>query len=249
MQFYPFTQPIILNDILFARFGGGAYTGAFSSQTLQDAYLSAESDVTNYIGAPLLPVILTGTYNYENQPRIATDYGYVTNVLAVNIISQNYFSATCDLLKNPGCAFISSDTFGYLDIQQLLPTATLVSYYAIPYPAFPPVFPFLANYLIPYQFQVAYQCGLPTGTANQPNILRALSLLAQIYLDDISPGIVGMNEGNSDVAIQEFSAIDYRESRAKSALIRTDLGQSPKANRAASLLRRTIKLARRQLQL
>jgi hypothetical protein len=245
MMIYPFQAPILMNDSVFLRFGGGLYTGSFSSQQLQDAYLIAETQVTEYIGTPLLPIIVTGTYNYESQPRIATDYGYVSNILSVNILSQNYFSANCDLISNPGCAFISSDTFGYIDVQQLLPTATLVSYYSIPYPAFPPSSPFLANFLVPYQFQIAYQCGLPTGTASHPSVLRALAILSQIYLDDLQPGLAGMNEGNADVAIQEFKSIDYTEMRAKTALRRTNLGQSPKANRAAFLIDSCIKKARR----
>jgi len=249
MLIYPFSSPIIMTDAIFARFGGGQYTGSFLSQQLQDAYLVAETQATAYVGAPLLPIVVTGTFNYENQPRIATDYGYVSSILAVYVISQNFLSASCDLLSNPGCAFISSDTFGYVDVQQLLPTASLVSYYNIPYPSFPPVFPFMANYMIPYQFQIAYQCGLPTGTANHPNFLRALAILAQIYLDDMQPGQVGMNEGNSDVAIQDFKSIDYQETRAKTALHRTNLGQSPKANRAAMLIDSVVTKARRALQL
>ena len=249
MVIYPFSAPILMSDALFVRFGGKTYADSFAKQQLQDAYLVAETQVTEYIGTPLLPIVVTGTYNYENQPRIATDYGYVSNILSVNILSQNYFSANCDLISNPGCAFISSDTFGYIDVQQLLPTATLVSYYSIPYPAFPPSSPFLANFLVPYQFQIAYQCGLPTGTASHPGVLRALAILSQIYLDDLQPGLVGMNEGNADVAIQDFKSIDYSETRAKTAFHRTNLGQSPKANRAAFLIDSVIKKARKALVL
>lgn len=238
-----------MSDSLFARFGGGQYTGTFLSQQLQDAYMDAETKVTEYIGTPLLQIIVTGTFNYENQPRIATDYGYVAQILGVNIISQDYFSANCDLLSNPGCAFISSDTFGYIDVQQLQPTTSMISYYSIPYPAFPPSMPFLANYLTPYQFQITYQCGLPTGTANHPSFMRALAILAQIYLDDLQPGVAGMNEGASDVAIQSFQDTNYHEMRAKTALRRTNLGQSPRANRAALLIDSVVTRARKPLML
>jgi len=125
----------------------------------------------------------------------------------------------------------------------------MVSYYNIPYPAFPPVMPFMSNFMIPYQFQITYQCGLPTGTASHPTVLRALAILSQIYLDDLQPGLAGMNEGNADVAITEFQSMDYRETRAKTALKRTNLGQSVKANRAAFLIDSGIVKARRQLQL
>ena len=245
MVIYPFTTPIILTDDIFTSYGGA--TGTSTALQRQAAYLIAEKQASKYIGTLLLPTSVTGTYNYQNQPRIATDYGYVHSIDHVDILSQNFFTATCDLLHNPGCALISDDTYGYVDIQTLLPTATLISYYAIPYPAFPPVFPFLANYLQPYQFQIAYHAGLPTGTANQPDVLLALTLAAQINLNLMSnPSALA---GEADIGIDEFSTIDYREVRHKSSIKRTVFGSSPMANKIAELLSGSIKLARQQLQL
>lgn len=245
MNVYPFQSAIILTDDIFTSYGG--QTGTSTALQRQAAYLIAEKQASSYIGTLLLPTEVTGTFNYQNQPRIATDYGYVHSVDAVTIISQNFFTATCDLLKAPGCAIISDDTFGYVDIQTLLPTATLISYYAIPYPAFPPVFPFLANYLQPYQFEIAYNAGLPTGTANQPDVLLALTLAAQINLNFITnPSALA---GEADVGIDAFSTIDYHEVRHKSAIKRTVFGSSPTANKIAQLLSGAIKLARRQLEL
>lgn len=245
MVIYPFNAPIILNDTIFGLYGG--QTGTSTQAQRQAAYLIAEKQTSKYIGTLLLPTIVTGTYNYQNQPRIVTDYGYVSNILSVNILSQNFFTATCDLLSNPGCALISDDTYGYIDIQTLLPTATLISYYAIPYPAFPPVFPFLANYLQPYQFQISYQCGLPTGTANQPDILLAMSMAAQLNLNLFTnPTAL---EGDGDVGIDEYSVLDYREVRHKSSIKRTVFGSSAIANKIATLLDGAIRKARPQLQL
>lgn len=242
---YPFNAPIILSDTIFTLYGG--QTGTSTAPQRQAAYLIAEKQASRYIGTLLLPTQITGTYNYQNQPRIATDYGYVHSIDAVNIFSQNFFTATCDLLSSPGCALISDDTYGYVDIQTLLPTATLISYYAIPYPAFPPVFPFLANYLQPYQFQISYNAGLPTGTANQPDVLLALTLVAQINLNLMSNQSALAGEG--DVGIDEFSTIDYREVRHRSSIKRTVFGSSAMANKAAQLLSGAIKIARQQIQL
>lgn len=242
---YPFSAPIIMTDDIFVAYGGA--TGTSTALQRQAAYLIAEKQATSYINTFLLPVQVTGTYNYQNQPRIATDYGYVHRIDSVDIISQNFFTATCDLLHNPGCALIAEDTFGYVDIQTLLPTATLISYYAIPYPAFPPVFPFLANYLQPYQFQISYNAGLPTGTANQPDVLLALTLAAGININLMSnPSALA---GEADMGIDEYSVIDYREVRHKSSIKRTVFGSSPTANKVAQLLSGAIKLARQQLQL
>ena len=247
---YPYNSAKVLNNDLFWRYGGRLYvSGSFSQQQLNDAYFLAELQATQHIGTLLVPSIVTGTYNYQNQPRIATDYGYVTNILAVNVFTENMFSTTCDLLSSPGCAIISSDTYGYIDVTLLTPNTSLISYYGIPYPAFPPSLPFLSNYLTPYQFQIAYQCGLPTGVSLQPGILRALSIASIIYLNDIEPGLVGQNEGIGDVGIDNFKIMDYTEARHKSGLKRTAFGNSAMASRAASLIDNTVKLARRNLQL
>lgn len=245
MVIYPFSAPIILNDSIYTQYGG--LTGTSTAAQRQAMYLIAEKQASRFVGTLLLPTQVTGTYNYQNQPRIATDYGYVNSINAVNVLSQNFFTATCDLISNPGCAIISDDTYGYIDIQTLLPTATLISYYAIPYPSFPPSFPFLANYLQPYQFQISYNAGLPTGTANQPDFLLALTMAAQLNMNlMLNPSALA---GEGDVGIDEFSNIDYREVRHKSSIRRTVFGSSAMANKIADLLQGSVRVAHRQLQL
>lgn len=245
MIVYPYNSAIILTDDIFNTYGGQNYNSVPVQRNA--AYLIAEKQATRYINTFLLPTIVTGTYNYQNQPRIATDFGYVHSINAVNILSQDFFTASCNLLSNPGCALIAEDGYGYVDIQTLLPTATLISYYAIPYPAFPPVFPFLANYLQPYQFQITYTAGLPTGTANQADVLLALTMAAQINLNLMvnQP----MLAGEADVGIDAFSAIDYRETRHKSSIKRTVFGSSATANKIADLLNGAVRIVRHPLQL
>lgn len=234
-----------MNDNIFTSFGG--QTGTATSAQLQAAYLIAEKQATKYIGTLLTPTNVTGTYQYMNQPRIITDYGYVNSVNNVQIISQNVFSFQCQLTQSPGCAFIANDTYGYLDIQLLLPTATLISFYSIPYPAFPPVMPFLQNYNQPYIFQVAYNAGLPTGTVLQADILLALTLAAQINLNLMINQSALAGEG--DVGIDGFSTLDYTERRHKSSIKRTPFGSSAMANKVANLIDGAVVKCRPQLQL
>jgi hypothetical protein len=61
MQIYPFSAPIILNDVVFSQYGGKG-TGSFTSAQLQSVYQMAEMQTANYIGTLLLPAIVTGTF-------------------------------------------------------------------------------------------------------------------------------------------------------------------------------------------
>lgn len=237
MQIYPFQTPIILNDEIFSLYGGNG-TGTFSSQQLQSAYLIAEIQVTNYIGTPLLPVIVTGTYPYMGQKRIPTDYGYVSQLLNVDVLSKGG-PTSFNLISNPGYGFIYSDTFGYIDFG-VIASACGWSWWGWTYSS--PVV-----YNLPYQVQIAYQAGLPSGTANQPTILRALTILAQIDLDETYPGMVGVNESVGAIGIQEFKTMDYSERRTAHALVKTALGDDARSQRAKKLIDATLRKARRVL--
>jgi hypothetical protein len=237
MQLYPFTTPIILNDAVFSAYGGQG-TGSFPSMTLQAAYLTAEIQITAYIGTPLLPVTVTGTFQFMHQNRLATDYGYVQQLLSVSILTKQNCQ-DCNLTANDGCGYIYSDTFGYVDFRQL------ASSYGWGWWGYP-FSPYVLNYA-PYQIQVAYVAGLPTGTATQPTILRALTILAQSALNDMFPGQVGANESVGGVGIQSFKALDYTETRAAHALVRTNLGDDAMSQRAKKLIDATVKRARRVL--
>ena len=242
MQVYPLTSPIILNDGIFNDFGGRP--GSSSPKQRSYAYMMSEEQCSTYIGTLLLPVIVTGTYNYANSQRIATDYGYVSRILGVNILSQNYLSNSCDLVSNPGCAYIQDDTFGYVDIHQTLGACGLALYMS-PASLLPYYPPYRGTM---YQFQIVYEAGLPTGTANLPGVLQALSIVAQINLNEmVGDGSAGINEGVGDIGIQDFRTLDYSERRTP--LKHTALGNSAKSNRAAMLLDSSIRKARRTLMI
>lgn len=240
MKIYPYNSPIILNDALFSLYGGLG-TGTFSQAQLQSSYLLAEMQVSEYIGTLLLPTTITGTYPFMYQYRLATDYGYVHQLLSVTLLTKTPGSNTCDLTRNDGCGYIYQDTFGYIDFKCLLSTCRCgVPWWGGQYA------PSIVAQL-PYQIELSYVAGLPTGTANQPGILRALSILAQINLDDTFPGAVGTNESVGAVGIQKFDALDYSEERAQHALIKTALGDDAKSQRAKKLIDMSIRRARKVL--
>lgn len=241
MLIYPFQAPIILNDVVFSQ-NGGLGTGTFPFYALQASYLVAETLVTNYIGTPLLPVTVTGTYPFMHQTRIATDYGYVQQLLNVNVLTKTPSLNTCDLTSNDGCGYIYQDTYGYVDFKKV----TSVCSWGWWWSGFP-YSPYVVDYA-PYQIQIAYIAGLPTGTASHPNILRALTILAQVDLNETFPGVVGVNESVGGVGIQEFkSMMDYWEKRADHALVKTELGDDARSQRAKKLIDGVIRKARKVL--
>lgn len=221
MDIYPYNSPIILNDSIFVANGG--QTGTSIPAQRQSAYLIAEQQATSYIGAFLLPTIVTGTFPYA--PRIVTDHGYVSQILSVSALSIDNLQS-CTLKSSSACAYMWSDTFGYLDVSCFLSSCGC-----------------FVNQL-PYQIQIAYQSGLPTGTANQPGILLALAIAAQISLNEMV--YPSQNEGTGDIGIEEFNSMDYREKRVKMG--RTAFGSSAKAYKAAQLIRSTLHLARPSLR-
>jgi len=234
MQIYPFSSPIILDDTIFANYGGAV--GTFTADQRQNSYLLAEMQVSKYIGTLLLPHSVTGTFAYAGRRRVITDYGYVNSILDVSILSKNLLATSCNLDSDSGCAYIYEDTFGYLDVHQTLYACRCSPYYQYP-----------GAYKSPYQFQIAYNAGLPTGTANQPGILEALTIMAQIDLNEKNPGDAGMNESTGDIGLTQFSDLGYRgytEKRKESSMPNTILGSSPKSNYAAKIIRATIRLAR-----
>jgi hypothetical protein len=237
MNVFPYTSPIILNDIVFSQQGGQG-TGTFASAILQDSYLTAEIQVTNYLGTPLLPITMTGTYPFMHQQRIVTDFGYVQQILSVGIQTRQNCQ-DCGLTINEGCGYIYQDTYGYIDFRQLASICGW-SWWGYPFA------PYVVSYQ-PYEIQVAYVAGLPSGTANLPPVLRALTILAQVDLNDKFPGLVGQNESVGAVGIQEYKALDYSERRADHALIKTALGDDAMSQRAKKLLDSAIRKARKTL--
>lgn len=208
---YPYSSPIILNDTVFVNYGG--QVGSFVSAQLNAAYLAAEMQASQYVGTLLKPTIVTGTFGYSADGMVVTDYGYVHRILSVSLLSVNNLS-TCTLDTTSGCAFIWNDTFGYLDVSCILASCGC-----------PP------SVTTPYQYQIAYEAGLPTGTSTKPSILLGLTMAAQIFLNEMS--YPSANETTGDVGVEQFSSERYSEKRK--TLKRTAFGQSAKASYIAHL--------------
>lgn len=220
MQLYPYPSPIILTESIFTQYGG--QSGTFSSAQLQAAFLAAEMQATQYIGTFLLPTIVTGTFPYQGN-YVVTDYGYVHRILSVSIISKT--GTECGLQSDSSCAFIWNDTFGYLDVLCSLAQSPC------------------GNGVVPYQTQIAYEAGLPTGTATKPSILLGLTMAAQIFLNEMA--YPSANESTGDVGVESFSNQGYSERRK--TLKRTSFGQSAKASYIAHLFDSSLVKARRAL--
>ncbi len=253
MVIYPFTQAVILNDALFSEYGGRG-TGSFTSSQLAASYWLAEMQVSKYIGTLLLPQVVTGTYAYQGTQRIVTDYGYVSRLLSVQIYSQDGYSSSCDLNQTASCGYVYDDTFGYIDVKQAMNACGFAysGYFGTPYPSFPPTSPQTYGMSSPYKIGIAYEAGLPTGAASFPGVLEALTVIAQINLNEKSPGLVGVNEGVGDVGIVEYTDLGsrgYREARKSGDLKRTIFGSSPRAAYAARLLDASVIKARPALRL
>ena len=234
MVLYPFNSAIILTDSIFTNYGGK--TGTFTSAQRQSSYLIAEMQVSQYIGTLLLPANVTGTYPFMGKMRVATDYGYVQQLNNVSIFSKNALCGSCSLTSNDGCGYIYQDTFGYIDVRQTMSSC------GVAWDGYPLLVP-----SIPYQIQISYQAGLPTGTASSPPFLEALTILAQIDLNEKDPGNSGVNETTGDLAVQSYKSLDYSEERGAHSLVKTALGESAKAMRAKRLIDMSIVRARKVL--
>jgi len=211
---YPYSSPIIMTESIFQAYGGIIDGSTPAMRTV--AYTVAEEFVTDDIGTFLLPTIVTGTYFFDRNPLI-TDYGYVNQVILVRFLDTKqeiYYtiSGTANIY-----ASIQNDTRGVVDIHQIFGNCNCVSS-ANPYP---------------YQVQVVYEAGLPTGTANNPRVLLALTQASDMILNQIE----GFgNETDGLVGLDQFKNQDYSEMRH--SLKETVFGSSARAQFISNLLTR-----------
>ena len=215
MKQYPYNYPTTLTDQIFLLYGG--QTGTSNDSMRQVAYELAEEQMVEYINSFLLPTTTTGTYFWKGGNPILLDYGWVNHVSLVTISSVNSRNSfAVDTVT--GCHALRSDgQYGYLDIGYLVNCSG-------------------CNHILglPYNIQVVYESGLQTGTAHQSSMLQALTLAAQINLNEIDVSL--SNEGTADIGITDFSNQKYSETRMK--LGNTVFGNSPVANRIARLVRK-----------
>ena len=213
MNFYPYSTPIILTDDIFQQYGG--ILNASKPELREIAFVVAEEAVTDDIGTLLLPTIVTGTASWNLTNPIITDYGYVNRVDVVRFLDTQeniYFTAS-----GTANVYVSlrDDTYGIIDIHHIFANCGCISS-VNPYP---------------YQVQYVYEAGLPTGTANNPKILLALTTYSDMVLNQIE----GFgNEADGLVGVSEFKNQDYSEKRHN--LKRTIFGSSARSQFVSDLL-------------
>lgn len=200
MQEYPYNSPLILTDPIFLQYGG--QTGTSTAVQRQAAYHLAEIQMTEHLKAYLVPTIVTGSAFWVGGTKFNAEFGYITRVLQA---SAQYIDGINPLDTNivTGSALIRNGRDGLVDI--ILPCA----------------------YGTIYSTTLVYESGLATGTVTHPNILAALSLAAQINLNEWDVSLA--NEGVADIGIQTFSNQSYSEGRK--FLRHTVFGSSARAQR------------------
>lgn len=204
---YVHRVPIILTDTLYEEYGGALDT--CTPQQRKNMYWLAEMMVSEALETYLLPTSVTGTYLYNKlSPFVILDNTYIQSVNHV------YFKDTKEEIywDQAGTAnvYVSlrSGDYGLVDLHYLVGSCHCSS----------------GGNPFPYQVDIVYTAGLPTGTANQPDIIMALTEYAKIGINEM----IGFgNEAPGDIGVQNFSNQQYQETRVK--LLRTAFGTSAKA--------------------
>ena len=214
MQQYLYTSPQILTDAIFLLYGG--QTGTSTPAQREVAYVIAENQMVDYLQSYLTPTTVTGTYLWRGKNPLELDYGWITSVGRVSLYTVDWANG-CSVDTATGCHAIRNAQYGYVDINYLLSCGGCGS--VVGYP--------------PYNIQVAYTSGLATGTYASPRMLQALTLAAQINLNEIDPSL--SNESIGDAGIEFFINQRYHEKRVRG--ITTVFGNSALAQRIARLVR------------
>lgn len=217
MNDYPYNSAQIMSDTHFLAYGGE--TGTSTVAQRQAAYFIAEMQMTEHLGTLLVPTTVTGTYYQpSHQNPLQLDYGHVNSVIAVSVNSANGGCTDCTITNTTACAFVRNDTYGYIDVSYILGVCSCA-------------------YNYPYSIEVVYNAGFASGTALQPNMLLALTMAAQINVNEIDSHTLS-NEGAFDIGVQRFSSQGYMEERTK--LGHNAFGSSAVAQKIANLVKSNV---------
>jgi hypothetical protein len=216
---YPYSAPVVLTDAIYVAYGG--HTGTTTTAQRNAAFLITEMAATEDIGGFLLPTTFTGTHTPEYGRPLMLDYGYINSVDLVRFIDEQdaiYWSQAGT--ANYYVSIRGDGKRGIIDIAYLVAHCNCCS-----------------SGEFPYKVQVIYNSGLQSGTSYHPDVLLALTIYAEIAINEI----IGYgNEAPGDIGVQEFTNQQYKESRV--ALLRTQFGTSARAQFATKLLTRLRKL-------
>ena len=187
----------------------GGETGTSTSFQRQAAYYIAETFVTEFLNTLLIPTIVTGTYVSDIRNLIEREYGQIRKINQVLLRFDN---------QNYRVLNASYDYYLYNPEQGIISVSPYFSPYARD----------------PGRFEISFEAGFSTGISTRPDMLSGLVIVADIALKDLIDPTA--NEGVGDIGISEFRSEGYSEVRK--GLIRTALGNSARAQRAAQLLRK-----------
>lgn len=213
MQQYLYQTPQILTDAIFTLYGG--QTGTSSPLQREIAYTLAEEQMVEHLNSYLTPTVVTGTFFWRGRNPLELDYGWIISVGSVAIHSKD-FSNGCRTENVTGCYAIRNAQYGLLDVASLISCGGCSSVVGLP----------------PYNIEVSYTSGLATGTYTSKAMLMALTIVAQINLNEIDVSL--SNETTGDVGIEFFINQRYHEKRTREH--RTAFGDSAMARRAARLV-------------
>jgi hypothetical protein len=222
------TSSVILTDALyFSYIGDPLYTGTATQRNA--AYLMAEQAMIQYLKTPLLPTAITGTFIWPSlrgmdsytigESTIKLPFTWLQSIEAVSVLSGGG-TGTCGLQATDGCYRIR-DRIGYLDVFCI---GNLVRQQC-------------GSASLPYQVQVAFTAGLPTGiAADDLSLHMALAMKAEEVLNEIVDP--GANPGGPGApGVKNWSTLGYSETPLPESLEVTPLGNSARMNRAVQLVR------------
>ena len=203
-----FITPRVLTETIFTQYGGNA-DGATAAQ-LAAAFVISEQWMDEELGTFIVPAFVTATFAINpTSSAFMMPQGKVISVNGVWFIDRTE-QCDCSIGSVEGCALIVNEEIGLIDVQRLIG-----------------ICPSCSCCQVPFKVQIAYQAGLPTGTAAHPAILQGLTIGAQIALEQvIDPG--SAEGGSGDPGVQSWSSMRYAERRT--SLGHTAFGESPRAN-------------------
>ena len=198
----------ILTSTIFTNYGGK--TGTSTSFALAAAFEIAEHEMSSHLHTLLVPANVSGTYLWNMGNPFEMDYGYVHAILGVNLVvayNNIYSYSATDLAHN---IYIRNSKYGQVDIG-LCPCPSC-----------------------PYQVNVYYNAGLPSIISTAPDFLWALTMAAQLVLNEMSTDGFLANETPGGIGVQSFSNELYSEKRTP--LGHTIFGSSPIAQNIARVV-------------
>lgn len=200
MMFYPYSSPLILNEAIFQQYGGDVANSSVAQR--QIAFVIAEEAISRDIESFLLPTIITGSYHYK--PYVMLDHSYIQEIYSVKFFDNEgtvYWAASGTMNEYYR---LMDDTYGIVDLDYINSSCYTCNHTTYP-----------------YKVEIAYRAGLPTGTANQPKMLLALTTYSTTILNEI---LGWGNESTGDIGVTEYSNQEYSEKRMK--LMNTVYGNS-----------------------